>query len=293
MKNLLLVLFVLISFSVNAQHLAFKCEPSIYRIDALEKSYKDYYHLNLNEFYAAWENDPNSPILKSEYGKWYKNELESGNIVFGIISFITNGWLYVLSYEPNASKSHEDRDYELTNYVERRVWLYRKNTRTNGDWELANNNPLMTFGMSGYTRDNSISFVPSISQNSDRENPIHTVLKSTYIKDAVMIIYGIDVTYNNHLLPKSNLMILTPVEHYSNGSIYFNYYILNTWPDYYPTRFAGQINSGKTILINDNQGSKVPKKLNLYKDRDWDGKPICNKLISFNGDFGMHNCPKQ
>ncbi len=54
--------------------------------------------------------------------------------------------------------------------------------------------------------------------------------------------------------------------------------------DFYPLRFKGLINGGRTVNTMDNLGRN--KKINLYMCKDSEGKEISCEQVSFDGDYG-------
>ncbi len=282
MKRLLffllnVVMFLIISLPTNCQ---IDSQPAIYRIDDLEKAIINKMGEKwLADFYYILENGVNNPkydeiMIRDFYGKSLKSLLEDDNLMF-----IINGWLYVFSYEPNAQKSHKDEDYDVNKTTERRVWLYRKNVKLNGDWELANLNEFATDVIVNGVHSKTFSFISS-RYNESIEN---YVIKSSAYKNVVFVLYGVESNYNSHINVTNQFIILSPIRENINGSIDFDF---NEYFDtkHYPEKFTGQTNDGKTLMTIDNNGK--PCKINTYLGKDSNGKEISNVRVSFDGDYG-------
>ncbi len=284
MKRLMLILlnvvmFLIISLPTNCQ---IDSQPTIYRIDDLEKAI-----INKNgekwlaDFYNILENGVNNPkydeiMIKDIYGKSLKSLLEDDNLMF-----IINGWLYVFSYEPNAQKSPKDEDYSVNKTTERRVWLYRKNVKLNGAWELANLNEFATDVIVNGVHAKTFSFIPSSSWNN--ESIENYVIKSTAYKNVVFVLYGVKNTYNTYTYVTNQFIILTPIRENINGSIDFDF---NEYFDtrHYPEKFTGQTNDGKTLLTLDNYGK--PCKINTRLCKETNSKDTSTMHICFDSDYG-------
>jgi hypothetical protein len=236
---ILLIMTILLALSIQASGQVSN-EPAIYQIDKLEKTINN-------------EN-------------WLDN----------FSAFVIGEWLYALSYQPNVPENECNDNYRNA-YVYYRndkndVWLYRKNIMKNGQWELANNNPVFRNILAENDNGDGISFC---SKKSEKNK----IIKLVAYKNFVFII----CTVKNNSKLKNQFLLLSPEETYGNGSIYFNIDKFECFT--YPVKFTGQINNGKTITTIDNKGNL--KNIYIYLGgKDLNGNLLSNKHISFDGDYG-------
>jgi hypothetical protein len=286
-----LAMLLMTSLPINCQS---SIKSAIQQIDSLEKVIvsekgKDW----LADFYNIWENGINDPkyneiMVSDEYGKSLKFLLEDDNP-----AVIINGWLYVLSYQPNDTKiEYYDEDYRnvYSHFEKNDVWLYKKSVRMNSLWELASFNPVFrNLFLAMNKNEDVVTFNPTKGKD---ENITNQAIKSTAYKNVVFILGSMRIKCNGQFHRINEFIILSPEEVYANGSIYFD---VKTHPDdnvielhldynYYPKKFTGQINGGKTITTIDNNGK--PKNINIYLGRDSSGNKINDVIVSFDGDYG-------
>jgi hypothetical protein len=281
-KILFILMFFIPLLQANGQYGKYFDLPTIYQIDNLESAKTNYGHddLWLKNFYASLENGTAYSEFADNYSKALRTFLVKDNL-----TFITNGWLYVFSYEPILSapegKSRNIGDYnrenfKVVNQKERRVYLYRKNTRSaNSTWELASYNEISTHSIPYGINVDVYAFNP--------EEPLAgvNVLKSPAFEHVVFVLYGITSSYNSHVTQTNQFIILTPTQEYNNGSIdyMFDKYL---GIDKFPVRITGTIDEGKTIQTIDNLGGTSV--FYTKTGRDSNGK---SGHISFTGDFGF------
>jgi len=278
---------------VNGQHFAFYGIPAIYRIDDAEKYLTEHYGPEwtakhgtnwLSDFYIALENGPNDPKYNEimDTGDGFRSILEDQNL-----TFIINGWLYVLSYDPilvDGQGSHDEgvyknyqSNYTYTTYI-RRVWLYKKNVRTGGDWTKANYNTIRQDALTsgGYNVD-GFSFSPQRSTIGGKS----ALYKLPAFKDAVVVLCGVELWYNSYPSQTlTQLIILLPANYLQDGSIMFDfrkYFNINIYPD----EFLGMVDGGKIINTIDNLGNK--RDINLHFKTDSTGRPTS---VFWDGGYG-------
>jgi hypothetical protein len=272
MKNLVSFLFGVVIFLVSAvnvagQHVEFYDIPAIYSIDEYEQAN----HITAS-FYTAWENG----TVSTKTEKWYKLVLETK-----FMAFTMNGWLYTLSYEP-VSNSHNIEDYK--NVVRRRVYLYKKNVRTGGDWELDGINSIFS-----HTLINSYSDGYSFqsARDDDKEPYEKRVIKSGAYNGVVFLLCKINNTCNGSNNPLNLVIALTPS--ICGGSSCHN---VDKWFNQrlYPSQFIGTTDGGKTILTYDNYNKE--RKIRTLLGGTANGKELSTDHVSYDGDYGWMYCNK-
>jgi hypothetical protein len=217
------------------------------------------------DFYDALENGTNNPRYNELMNKaiGFKNALQ-----YSYITFIIDGWLYVMSYEPNTDAN-----------IIVRVYLYRKDVRTMGNtWEKANGNPVFT----NAKIEEGISFLP----NRTNDNSPGNAIKLPAYKNVVLILCGTLKTLTNN--PSTyfyRFIVLSPETVYPNGSIFYEWSV-NCNDKHYPKSFSGIQDGGKIVNTIDNNGQKQNIRIMLGGyDPDTKTK-ISETRVSFNGDYG-------
>jgi hypothetical protein len=160
----------------------------------------------------------------------------------------------------------------------------------NSLWELANFNPVFrNLFLAMNKNEDVVTFNPTKGKDEDVTNQ---AIKSTAYKNVVFILGSMRIKYNGQFHRINSFIVLSPEKVYANGSIYFDIkthpydreIILHPDYNYYPKKFTGQINGGKTITTIDNLGK--PKNINIYLGRDSRGNKINDVIVSFDGDYG-------
>ncbi len=287
MKKILCIITVLLTFLIqaNCQHLT-----AIHRIDSMEQSIINQHGREwLINFYNIWEINKNDSryqnfMINNECGKNLKSLLEND-----LNAFIIHGWLYVFSYKLsiliNESYDNYKNAYVFYRNDKNDVWLYRKNIITNSQWEIANNNPVFKNILNENENGDGFSYYP-VKGNKKNNNQI---IKSVAYENVVFILCHLKT--NNKCT--NQLIVLSPDIIYPNGSIYYNFgnnpstRHLNTY--YYPIKFTGQINGGKTLTTISNTGKN--ENINIYLNKDSYGRKISGTRVSFDGGgYGFLFC---
>lgn len=292
MKKLMFILLnvaILLTLTIkaNGQHTKYFSKPSIYDVDSLENAIKIAYDAKwLNDFYVILEKGTSDPryteiMVNNKYGKGLKSLLEDDNL-----SFIINGWLYVISYEPKTYDSKHmpsriDEDYNTAKTADQRsVHLYRKNIKSdNSDWEdVCSSNVLATDAIAYGPNVKAYSFNPEREANQGGTN---YVIKSSAYKNVVFVLYGVASGYNSHYTRTNQFIILTPILEYNDGKIDYEFaeYL---GVDKYPEKFTGVTDDGKTLQTIDNFGKTSVIHTKIGKDSN--GK---SGHVSYDGDYGF------
>jgi hypothetical protein len=160
----------------------------------------------------------------------YKRFLDRDFIVF-----VINKWLYVISYN-HINDSRNDNDYNPTRNkvlrdlykqgltTQRFLYIYCKyvgDTNQN-KWKMANNNAILSHAIAYPITSNSSSFNPHYKDIKYSERVLR-------LKDnTIFLLCGIkNIDYNggsdmDDYVDYQKLLILSPEETYSDGSIYFD-----------------------------------------------------------------------
>ncbi len=254
MKKIMIGLTLMVlSINLFSQPYYYDEIPSIYKIDAMEKIFIEKNGLNdLIRFYQVLEHGAGKPedILFRDNDLFRCLEIKN-------ITFIINGWLYVLSYEPNANKSHNEFDYRDTGQpFSRKIFLYKKNVINRTDWELANNNTIFYHGFGGSMVNQKINFNPI----NIIDGGTSKVIKLPSYKDVIVIFAGMSIRWNRDYILNNVFMVLIPT-YLSNGSIYFDIKTLDL-PIDRPVVFTGLID-GKIIETNEKLNNGKLKRITL------------------------------
>lgn len=268
------LLFIIVLITITFQAIGQNYESVTQKIDESEKWLTDYYGKEwysrtgnnyILDFYDALENGTNHPRFNE---LMYKAEGFKNKLKYSYVTFIIDGWLYVMSYEPNT-----DADKIV------RVYLYRKDVKTLGNvWEKANGNPVFT----NAKIEEGIFFLPSKGNEGSAGNAI----KLPAYKNVVLIICGtIKTLINNPSRYFNRFIVLSPQRISPNGSIYFDVSV-NCGDTHYPMSFTGIQDGGKIVNTVDNNGQKQNIKI-MLGGYDPDTKSQLNEtIVSFDGDYG-------
>lgn len=271
---------ILLSFSVLnikgfSQPYFYDEIPTIFKIDILEQEIIERDGIDrLRRFYDVFENG-----VTTEADVKFRETALNYYLNNKALAFIVNGWLYVMSYEPNSSNSLNENDYrDIGKPFFRKVFIYKKNVLNRTKWELANLNPVFNHGFGGGLVSQRISFNPmnTIAGGTSK------VIKLPAYKDVVALFVGMSIWWNHQHNSSNVFMVLIP-KYCDDGSIYFDVATLNL-PIDRPIYFAGMVN-GRIIETNEKGQNGKLKRISiepLYNEKDE------IERINIDGDYGYN-----
>lgn len=272
---------ILLSFSVLnikgfSQPYFYDEIPTIFKIDMLEQEIIESDGIEkLRRFYEVFENGSSTEAdikFRETALSYYLNNKT--------LAFIINGWLYVMSYEPNTSNSINDNDYRDTGKpFFRKVFIYKKNVLNRTKWELANFNPVFNHGFGHSLISHKICFNP---MNTVAGGTSKVIMLPAY-KDVVVLFVGMSIWWNHQYYASNAFLVLTP-NYREDGSIFFDINTLDL-PIERPIYFAGIIN-GRIIETNEKGQNGKLKRITieaLYNRNDE------IERINIDGDYGFSN----